>query len=168
MKFKKEILNSNQFENNEKLLQTAINDGLDFMMTYYTLNFASIKQESFPTYVRRMGYNGLVMPSFKDYELIVSTNNGLTVPTIEYLIEEGFEIEFVNIDENGLVDLEHLKSLIRDDTILVSVAYVDSEIGLVQPINEIGNILKDYPKCFFHVDATQLVGKVKMNFNGHK
>ncbi len=92
---------ANQFENNEKLLQTAINDGLDFMMAYYTLNFASIKQESIPTYVRRQGYNGLVMPSFKDYELIVSNNNGLTVPTIEYLIEQGFDLIPITLYANA-------------------------------------------------------------------
>ena len=92
---------TNQFENNEKLLHTAINDGLDFMMTYYTLNFASVKQESIPTYVRRMGYNGLVMPSFKDYELIVSNNNGLTVPTIEYLIEQGFDLVPITLYANA-------------------------------------------------------------------
>ena len=78
---------------------------------------------------------------------------------LNYLQSKGFEIDFVNILENGHVDLEHLKSLLRDDTILVSICAVDSEVGIRQPIEEIGLILKKYPKLFFHVDMTQCLGK---------
>ncbi|MDD4547904.1 MAG: cysteine desulfurase family protein [Bacilli bacterium] len=82
---------------------------------------------------------------------------------LNYLQQSGIEVDFVSVDENGLVDLNHLKSLMRDTTILVSIASVNSEIGLLQPINEIGLLLKEYPKCFFHVDATQSVGKVAID-----
>lgn len=78
---------------------------------------------------------------------------------LNYLQTEGFEVDFVNILENGQVDINHLKSLLRDDTILVSICAVDSEIGIRQPIEEIGKLLKDYPKLFFHVDMTQCLGK---------
>lgn len=86
------------------------------------------------------------------------------IAPLNYLSDLGFEVDFVNIKENGLVDVEHLKSLLRDDTILVSICAVDSEIGLVEPINEIANILKEYPKCFFHVDCTQALGKIDIDF----
>lgn len=85
--------------------------------------------------------------------------------TIDYLVKNGFEVDYVKITDEGLIDIEHLKSLIREDTILVSLSYVDSEIGLVQPINEIGLLLKDYPKCFFHVDCTQGLGKIDIDFS---
>ncbi|MDD2469790.1 MAG: cysteine desulfurase family protein [Bacilli bacterium] len=78
---------------------------------------------------------------------------------LSYLQNRGFEIDFVNILDNGQVDIKHLKSLIRDDTILISICAVDSEIGLRQPVEEIGLLLKDYPKLFFHVDITQCLGK---------
>ena len=78
---------------------------------------------------------------------------------LNYLQDKGFEVEFVNLKENGQVDIEHLKSLLRDDTILVSISAVDSEIGIRQPVEEIGLLLKDYPKLFFHVDMTQCLGK---------
>lgn len=81
-----------------------------------------------------------------------------------YLQEQGFEVDFINIKDDGLVDLEHLKSLLRDDTILVSICSIDSEIGLRQPIEEIGLLLKNYPKCFFHTDATQAIGKIRIDF----
>ena len=79
------------------------------------------------------------------------------------LKEQGYEIDIVNITSDGKIDLEHLKSLIRTDTILVSVCYVDSEVGTVQPIPEIAKIVKEYPNCFLHVDCTQGVGKVKLD-----
>lgn len=78
---------------------------------------------------------------------------------LSYLQEKGFEIDFVNILENGQVDIDHFKSLLRNDTILVSICAVDSEIGLRQPVEEIGLLLKDYPKALFHVDMTQCLGK---------
>ena len=85
------------------------------------------------------------------------------IAPLNYLSDLGFEVDFVKIDDNGLVDLQDLKKLLRDDTILVSICMVDSEIGLKQPINEIAKILKDYPKCFFHVDCTQAIGKISVD-----
>lgn len=82
---------------------------------------------------------------------------------LTYLKEQGYEIDIVNITNEGKVDLEHLKSLIRKDTILVSICYVDSEVGIVQPIEEIAKIVKEYPNCFFHVDCTQVVGKINID-----
>ena len=59
--------------------------------------------------------------------------------------------------KDNKIDIEHLKSLIRNDTILISVCYVDSEVGTIQPIKEIAEIVKQYPSCFLHVDCTQAV-----------
>ena len=95
---------------------------------------------------------------------------------ISYLQTLGFEVDFVKTDENGIVDLDNLKDLLRDDTILVSVTAVNSEIGIIEPIEEIGKLLKDYPKCFFHCDITQIVGKKEIDlenvdlasFSAHK
>lgn len=78
---------------------------------------------------------------------------------LNFLQERGYEIDFVNILENGQVDIEHLKTLLRDDTILVSICAVDSEVGIRQPIEEIGLLLSEYPKVFFHVDMTQCLSK---------
>lgn len=82
---------------------------------------------------------------------------------LTYLKEEGYEIDIVNITSEGKVDIEHLKNLLRNDTILVSICYVDSEVGIVQPIKEIAKILKNYPNCFLHVDCTQAIGKIKVD-----
>jgi cysteine desulfurase len=82
-----------------------------------------------------------------------------------FLSDCEYDVDFVKLDRNGLVDLVHLKSLLRDDTILVSITMVNSEVGLVQPINEIGKLLADYPHCKFHVDMTQAVGKMPVDLS---
>ncbi len=95
---------------------------------------------------------------------------------LNYLMDNGYEVDFVELDENGMVNIENLKSLIKDTTILVSINSVNSEIGLRQPIEEIGKLLKEYPKVFFHVDMTQSIGKINiplddvdlMSFSAHK
>ena len=84
---------------------------------------------------------------------------------LEYLKTLGYEISYVKTLDNGLIDLDDLKKLIRDDTILVTINAISSEIGLKEPIEEIGKILKNYPKCFFHVDLTQSMGKVNINLD---
>ena len=83
---------------------------------------------------------------------------------ISYLQQQGFEVDFVESNDDGTVNLDSLKSLLRDDTILVCINAINSEIGIIQPINEIGEILKDYPKCFYHVDLTQAIGKIDVDF----
>lgn len=82
---------------------------------------------------------------------------------INYLLDYGFDVSFVKLDNNGLVDLEDLKNLIREDTILISINAINSELGIKQPIEEIGKMLKDYPKIYFHSDLTQAIGKVKID-----
>lgn len=76
------------------------------------------------------------------------------------LAELGFEISIAPVDTAGFVDLEALKKLLRKDTILVSIMAVNNEIGSIQPIKALSEILMDYPKIHFHVDAVQAITKV--------
>lgn len=85
--------------------------------------------------------------------------------TVNYLSSKGFVIDYLKIKDDGCVDLEHLKKLLNNDTILVSICAVDSELGIRQPLEEVANVIKEYPKCFFHVDCTQALGKVALDFN---
>ena len=95
---------------------------------------------------------------------------------LSYLQKLGFKVDFVKCDANGIVDLEDLKKLLTDETILVSICAVNSEIGIIQPLAKIAEIIKQYPKCFFHVDMTQALGKIKIDltdidlasFSAHK
>ena len=88
-----------------------------------------------------------------------------TLETCKYLEKNGFVIDYVNVNSDGTFDLENLKSLMSDNTILVSIAAVDSELGVKQDIKSISKIVREYPKCYFHVDATQAIGKIKVDFD---
>ncbi len=85
---------------------------------------------------------------------------------LRLLQEQGYEIDLVDIRRDGTIDLEHLKELLRPDTIAVAVTLVDSELGGVQPVKEISEILQAWPNCHLHVDATQAVGKLPVSFEG--
>lgn len=80
--------------------------------------------------------------------------------TMEFLREQGFEITYLPVDSYGCISLEELSQAVREDTILVSVMYVNNEIGAVEPVEEISKVIKaKNPKTLFHVDAIQAYGK---------
>lgn len=102
--------------------------------------------------------------NYGKHVILSSLEHNSIIASATALQESGFEIDLLPVTREGLVDLEELKKMIREDTILVSICSVDSEIGLVQPIEEIGLLLKNYPNTYFHTDATQAVGKVVIDY----
>lgn len=96
--------------------------------------------------------------------IISSLEHSSIVAPAGRMQELGFEVDMVSVNKDGTVDLEELKSLIRDDTILVSITSVDSELGIRQPIEKIGKMLKEYPNLYFHTDASQIIGKDHIDF----
>lgn len=82
--------------------------------------------------------------------------------TCEYLEKQGAEITYLDVDEDGLVDLEQLRKAIRPDTILISVMYANNEIGTIQPIKEIGEIAAEHG-VLFHTDAVQAYGQIPID-----
>ncbi len=79
--------------------------------------------------------------------------------TCQYLEKKGFEVTYLDVDENGLIDLEELKAAIRPDTILISVMFANNEIGTIEPIAQIGQIAREHG-ILFHTDAVQAFGQV--------
>ena len=84
--------------------------------------------------------------------------------SLTYLQEQGYEIDLVPIGRDGRVDLEEFRALLRPDTVLCAVTAVDSELGVVQPVAEMAEILKNFPNCRLHVDATQAIGRIPFPF----
>jgi cysteine desulfurase len=78
--------------------------------------------------------------------------------------QEGFDVTYLPVKQNGLIDLKALEEAIRPDTVLVSIMLVNNEIGVMQPVKEIGELCKSR-KIFFHTDAAQGVGKVPIDVN---
>ena len=96
--------------------------------------------------------------------------------TVKFLESFGYMVEYLNLLPDGKIDLEDLKNKLTNETVLVSICQVNSEIGIMQDINKIGEILKEYQRVIFHVDGTQAIGKIKVDltnidlysFSGHK
>ena len=97
--------------------------------------------------------------------LISALEHNSIVSAVTSMSEKGFEVEVIPVTKEGIIDIEALKDMLRNDTILVSICTVDSEIGLKQPLNEISKVLKDYPNVIFHTDASQAVGKVDIDYS---
>ncbi len=80
---------------------------------------------------------------------------------------EGFQVTYLPVKSNGIIDLNEFEKAIRPDTGLVSIMYVNNEIGVIQPIEEIGKLCRS-KRIFFHTDAAQAVGKIPINVNKDK
>ena len=101
----------------------------------------------------------------KGNKIIISAieHSSIIAPS-NYLSSIGYDVEIIPVNKEGQVDLNALKQTIDNQTILVSICAVDSELGTIQPIEEIADIVKKYPNCIFHTDATQAIGKVNLNY----
>lgn len=97
--------------------------------------------------------------------------------TCKFLENNGFEVTYLDVKENGIIDTQELKNAIKDNTILISIMYANNEIGTIQPIQEIGQIAKE-KGIIFHTDAVQAIGEIRidvqklnidcMSISGHK
>ena len=109
--------------------------------------------------------------------ITLKTEHKATLDTCRELERQGFEVTYLNVQENGLLDIEVLKAALRPDTVLVSILFVNNEIGVIQDIEAIGELLRE-KGIIFHVDAAQATGKVVidlqklkvdlMSFSAHK
>lgn len=113
----------------------------------------------------------------KPHLITVVTEHKCVLDSARHLEQEGYKVTYLGVKENGLIDLEELKAAITDETALVSVMGVNNEIGVIQPLKEIGTICRER-KVFFHTDCAQAVGKIDldvedmnidlMSISGHK
>ena len=144
----------------EKLLQARMDVaeclGADFKEIYFT---------SGGTESNNMAIIGTAMANKRkgNHVIVSSVEHSSVKEPFNFLSENGFRVTYLKVDRNGIVDINDLKEALDDETILVSVMYVNNEIGAVEPIEEIGHIVKSYnPDIVFHVDAIQAYGKYKI------
>ncbi|MFW3604045.1 cysteine desulfurase family protein [Staphylococcus caprae] len=150
----------------EKLLVQAkeeINRTLD-LAHQYEIIFTSGATESNNMALKGIAYRKKETAN----EIITSVLEHPSVLEVMRYLEEkqGFELKYINVKEDGTIDIDHLKSLMSDKVGLVTCMYVNNVMGQIQPIQDIADILKDYPRAHFHVDGVQALGKIPMNFNG--
>lgn len=96
--------------------------------------------------------------------ITLKTEHKAVLDTMRELERQGFEVTYLDVEENGLVDIEKFKAAIRPDTILASVLFVNNEIGVIQDVVSIGNICRE-KGIVFHVDAAQATGKVDIDLD---
>ncbi len=113
----------------------------------------------------------------KNHIVTTVTEHKCVLDTCRHLEQNGFEVTYLPVQKNGLIDLEELRAAITDKTVVVSIMAVNNEIGVIQPLEEIGKICRE-KKTFFHTDAAQAAGKIPldveamnidmMSISGHK
>jgi cysteine desulfurase len=113
----------------------------------------------------------------KNHIVTTVTEHKCVLDTCRHLEQQGFEVTYLPVQKNGLIDIEALRAAVTDKTVVVSVMAVNNEIGVIQPLAEIGKICRE-KKAFFHTDAAQAVGKIPldveamnidlMSISGHK
>ena len=100
----------------------------------------------------------------KKHIITCQTEHKCVLDSCRHLQDEGFEVTYLPVGNNGLVDMEQLKSAMRPDTAIVSIMMVNNEIGVIQPMKEIGDLCRKN-KTYFHTDAAQAVGKIPISVN---
>jgi cysteine desulfurase len=112
------------------------------------------------TAIEKMAYGKHIISSAIEHPAVIKS--------LEQLEEMGWEVTYLSVDEKGQIDLDELKKAIRKDTILVSIMAVNNEMGSIQPLREISDILESHPSIHFHVDAVQGVGKIDLDLAGSR
>ena len=129
------------------------------------------------TEANNLAIKGLLSKKCSGHIITTSLEHSSVIAPLSYLQRKGFKVDFLKNDENGLIDIDNLEKSITDETVLITIASVSSEIGIAQPINQIKELIKiKFPKVILHVDATQAIGKMKLSldnidmisFSGHK
>ncbi len=145
----------------KKLIDASTNQIAKIM----NCNSSDIIYTSCASESNNLAIKGVALRNKKRGMHIITTNleHSSIYGPLGYLSNLGYDVDFVKTNEFGLVDIDDLKNKLRDDTILVSIGAVNSETGVKQKIEEIAEVLKDY-NCLFHVDATQAVGKVRIDY----
>ncbi len=153
------------------IINKAINNISSFLnIEKEELIFTSGATESNNTVLKGV-YNG-----FRKHIITTQLEHSSIYGPLGYLQQQGYKMDFVSLKKDGTVDLKLLENLISEDTLLVSIVAVESELGIRQPIEKIGKLLKKYPNVYFHSDITQCLGKDEIDisnvdlasFSGHK
>ncbi|KAM0754957.1 cysteine desulfurase [Meredithblackwellia eburnea MCA 4105] len=145
--------------------EKAVEEGRKHVADLIGANAKDIVFTSGATESNNMSIKGIArfFKGKKKHIITTQTEHKCVLDSCRILQDEGFDVTYLPVQENGIVDLELLESSIRPDTCLVSVMMVNNEIGTIQPIKEIGAIVKKYKGVYFHTDGAQAVGKIPIN-----
>ena len=174
---KENYANSNSIHDLGIISRNIINDSINNICSYFDIEsdeiiFTSGSSESNNTVIK-----GIIEKNNRKKIITTYLEHSSILSPLSYLQSKGYVVEFVKLDSNGLVDIEDLKSKLDSNTLLVTISYVNSELGILLNTSEVFSIVKEYDKSIYtHSDITQGLGKVGINldnidmasFSGHK
>ena len=163
---RKYIANPNSSHPLGKLAKDKIDECSEKISSYFNCDKKGVIYTSGASESNNLVLKGIAeaRKEFGNKIIISAIEHSSIVAPCNYLSEHGFDVHVIPLTKEGLVDLDELKKTIDDNTILVSICAVDSELGTIQPINEIANIVKKHKNTVFHTDATQAIGKINVDF----
>ena len=164
---RKFIANPNSSHLLGKLAKEEIDKVSEELASYFHTNKEAIIYTSVSSESNNLVIKGIASKYKGENKNIIisSLEHSSVVAPCNYLTSLGFDVNVIPVNKDGIIDLEELKNTINKDTVLVSICTVDSELGTIQPLKEISEIVRKYPDCVFHTDATQAIGKKELDFS---
>ena len=163
---RKYTANPNSSHNAGKLAKEAIEKASTHIAGFFGCKKESIIYTSGSSESNNLVIKGIAEKNKEHgkHIIISSLEHSSIIAPCNYLSSFGYDISIIPMTKEGKIDIDYLKKVMTDETILVSICAVDSEVGTIQPIEEVAKIVKKYPNCIFHTDATQAIGKVNIDY----
>ena len=164
---KKYIANPNSNHHLGLLAREKIDECSLNISKYFNCNMEGIIYTSGASESNNLVIKGIAkMRKKQGNKIIISAlEHSSIVAPCNYLMEEGYDVSVIPLTKEGIIDLDILQKEIDNKTILVSICAVDSELGTIQPIEKIANIVKKHKNIIFHTDATQAIGKINLDYS---
>ena len=165
---RKYIANPNSTHQEGVLAKKEIDKVSDKIAKYFNCNRESVIYTSGSSESNNLVIKGIcdIRRHLGNKIIISAVEHSSIIAPCNYLANLGYDVSVIPLREDGIIDLDILKEELDDKTILVSICTVDSELGTIQPINEISKLVKKYPNVVFHTDATQAIGKINCDYRG--
>ena len=165
---KKYIANPNSSHPLGKLAKAEIDKVSENIGKYFNTNSESVIYTSGSSESNNLVLKGIAetRKNIGNKIIISAVEHSSIVAPCNYLASLGLDVSVIPLTKEGVIDLSVLEKELDNNTILVSICAVDSELGTIQPINEISKLVKKYPNVVFHTDATQAIGKVDIDYTG--
>lgn len=146
------------------LAKEKIDETSNFIASLFKCQKKDIIYTSGSTESNNLAIKGFASKYENAHIITTEVEHSSIIAPVNYLLKKKVKVDILNVNENGMIDIDNLLSLIDDKPTLVSITSVESETGIIFDIEKISNALKNIPNCYFHTDATQAIGKININF----
>ena len=164
---KKYIANPNSSHKLGKEAKEKIDEVSSYLASYFKCDSKDVIYTSGSSESNNLVIKGIAdrMKNKGNKIIISAVEHSSIIAPCNYLASNGYDVSVIPLNNDGKVNLKKLEEEIDDNTILVSICSIDSELGTIQPVKEISDIVKKYPNCVFHTDATQAIGKIDVDYS---